>query len=337
MATLKDIAHLAGVSVATVSRILNEDESLSVKVETRESVLSAAKSLNYKVKKRVKREIKRSVGVVQWISSYEEEEDPYYFGLRMSVENFCIQNNLRVHRYYIETFEEIFENDHLDGLICIGKFSLQQAMDFERHCPKIVFVDSNPDSKKYSSVVSDLPSATSDLVAYLKEMGHRNIGYIGGREYLGGTDSIYVDARERTFRQILSDDKSIECSEDHIHVNSYNAKTGYDSIKKSIKMDSYPTAFICASDSVAMGALSALGEFRKKIKHPISIVGYNDIQSARFFNPPLTTMALNTKYMGELSVTLLLLLMKTDKFVPSKIVCSCELIVRESVFVQKVS
>ena len=337
MATLKDIAKLAGVSVATVSRILNEDETLSVKIETRESVFSAAKSLNYKVKKRVKKEVKRSVGVVQWISSYEEEEDPYYFGLRMSVENFCIQNNLRVHRYYIETFEEIFENDHLDGLICIGKFSLQQAMDFERHCPKIVFVDSNPDSKKYSSVVSDLTLATLDLVAYLKEMGHRNIGYIGGREYLGGTDSLYVDARERTFRQILKDDSSIHCDEAHIHVKQYNAKTGYDSMKKSLKMDSYPTAFICASDSVAMGALSALGEYRKKSKHQVSIVGYNDIQSARFFNPPLTTMALNTKYMGELSVSLLLLIMKTDKFVPSKIVCSCELIVRESVFEQKVS
>ena len=309
----------------------------TVKVETRESVFSAAKSLNYKVKKRVKKEVKRSVGVVQWISSYEEEEDPYYFGLRMSVENFCIQNNLRVHRYYIETFEEIFENDHLDGLICIGKFSLQQAMDFERHCPKIVFVDSNPDSKKYSSVVSDLTLATLDLVAYLKEMGHRNIGYIGGREYLGGTDSLYVDARERTFRQILKDDSSIHCDEAHIHVKQYNAKTGYDSVKKSLKMDSYPTAFICASDSVAMGALSALGEYRKKSKHQVSIVGYNDIQSARFFNPPLTTMALNTKYMGELSVSLLLLIMKTDKFVPSKIVCSCELIVRESVFEQKVS
>ncbi|UPU39105.1 substrate-binding domain-containing protein [Erysipelothrix sp. Poltava] len=66
-------------------------------------------------------------------------------------------------------------------------------------------------------------------------------------------------------------------------------------------MKLYLQTFVCASDTIAMGALRALGEMKASIPHQISIVGYNDIASAKFFNPPLTTVALDTKYMGELA------------------------------------
>ncbi|MDE8256342.1 LacI family DNA-binding transcriptional regulator [Erysipelothrix rhusiopathiae] len=88
MATIKDIALKAHVSQATVSRILNEDPTLSVKDETRDEVFRVAKELNYRIKKKNKKADVLMVGIVQWISSNEEEEDPYYYSLRMSVENF---------------------------------------------------------------------------------------------------------------------------------------------------------------------------------------------------------------------------------------------------------
>ena len=327
MPTLKDIAKLAGVSSATVSRILNEDDSLSVKEETRRKVLDAARQLNYKIKRKTRADSRLNFGIVQWISSYKEEEDPYYFSLRMSVENYCIANNIVVRRYYIENISEVFANDDFDGLICIGKFSLQQAADFERHCPEIIFVDSNPDSSKYSCVVSDLDTAVHDVVDHLVDMGHKRLGYIGGQEYLGMTDHVHVDARERAYRSILAQDQRLSSSVDDIYLGEFTAKTGYNSMVDAYKRGNLPTAFICASDTIAMGALSAIGEF----KMDISIVGFNDIPLSKFLNPPLTTVVLDTKYMGELAANLLQLMIKVGNFIPVKMICRTQLIKRESV------
>lgn len=334
MATLKDIAKLAEVSAATVSRILNDDATLSVKEETKQKVLAAAKELNYKIKRKVRQDSRLVFGVVQWISSYKEEEDPYYFSLRMSVENYCIAHNIVVRRYYIENISEVFQNDDFDGLICIGKFSLQQAADFERHCPHIVFVDSNPDADKYSSVVSDLNKGMYDVIDYLVSVGHSRVGYIGGQEFLGLSNQIHVDARERAFRSLVKYDERLNTGDMNIYIGDFNAKTGYQSIMRAYESNNMPTAFVCASDTIAMGALSALGELGPKIKRPVSIVGFNDIASSKFLNPPLTTVALDTKYMGELSVNLLQLMLKSPNFIPVKIVCKTVLILRESVFQQ---
>ncbi|CAM2878725.1 LacI family DNA-binding transcriptional regulator [Erysipelothrix tonsillarum] len=332
MATIKDIALKASVSQATVSRILNEDPTLSVKDETRDEVFRVAKELNYRIKKKNKKADVLMVGIVQWISSNEEEEDPYYYSLRMSVENFCISHKIQIKRYYKENMVDVFLEDDLDGLICVGKFSHQQANDLERHCPAIVFVDSNPDSSKYSAVVHDLEGATAASINYLKEMGHTRIGYIGGREYLGATKIEYVDRRERTFNKLMSEDREMEYNQDHVYLGKYTAQTGYSSVLEALKQEVVPTAFICASDTIAMGALRALGEMKDQVPHQISIVGYNDIASAKFFNPPLTTVALDTKYMGELAAQLLTLMISSKSFIPVKVVCSTKLVVRETVF-----
>ena len=78
MATIKDIAKLAGVSSASVSRILNNDMSLNVPLETRQKVFDAAKQLGYVKKKRKFDETVMTIGIIQWLSPIQETEDPYY-------------------------------------------------------------------------------------------------------------------------------------------------------------------------------------------------------------------------------------------------------------------
>lgn len=334
MATLKDIAQHAKVSTATVSRILNNDPNLSVREETRKAVLDAANTLGYKVKAKRKRKLRQTIAVVQWISSYEEEGDPYYFNLRMAVENYFIANQVQVNRYYIENINEIYDNDGIDGLICIGKFDLKLASDLKAHCSNIVFLDSNPDETRFSSVLSDLEGGTEHMVSYLKDMGHNRIGYIGGREYLGLTNEEYLDARERTYRVLLESDKDLKVVKSDIFIKNYKATGGYQSIFESFESGDMPSAFICASDTIAMGALSAIGELGNKLEKKVSIISFNNISSSEFLNPPLTTVAIDTKYMGELAASLVILMIQSKKFVPVKVVCQTNLIVRESVYKQ---
>ena len=102
MATLKDIAERAGVSTATVSRILNEDETLSVTDTTRKNVLRIAQELHYNKKKTSAPSM--TIGIFQWISLLDETEDPYYQDIRSGIEQYCAEKKIEVIR--------AFESDH---------------------------------------------------------------------------------------------------------------------------------------------------------------------------------------------------------------------------------
>ena len=84
----------------------------------------------------------------------------------------------------------------LDGLIFLGKFSAEQAGEFNELFCKLIFVDDNPDDSKYHSIISDLESATIEVNNYLKSMGHKNIGFIGGRERTGIYNTLFIDKSE---------------------------------------------------------------------------------------------------------------------------------------------
>lgn len=331
MATIKDIAKLAGVSPATVSRVLNNDRNITVKDETRTRIFASAEQLGYTPKNRSNTSERNIIGLVQWISSYEEVEDPYYNSLRLSVENFFLKKKMYIRRYYKENMNDIYNDTELSGVICMGKFSIQQANSIAKKFKHLVFVDSNPNEKIYHSVMSDLEGATVEVIDYLKSMGHKKIGYIGGREHLGPQKIAFMDVRENTYVNISETDPDLEYDPNFKMVRNFDGMTGYDMMKKAVQEEDCPTAFICASDSVAIGALRALGEADLKGRN-ISVIGYNDNASSKFFNPPLTTMSIDTKVMGELAGQLILFLMNTGSKTPIQITCQTKLIERESVF-----
>lgn len=332
MATIKDIAKKADVSISTVSRVLNEDETLSVKDETRQRILDIAKELNYKVRRKKVKKSRPMIGVVQWISSFQEVEDPYYYTLRDAVENACLSRKFDVRRYYRENYDLLFnDKDTLDGLICLGKFSLHQAEAFKKAVSRIVFVDSNPDSSRYSAVTIDLEDATDKAIDFLMSQGHKHIGYIGGREYLGPEREPFIDVRERAYVRRFMRDKRLELNKDDMYVHQFDGQTGYEMMMAAISKSEVPSAFVCASDTIAMGALRALNENRRSLPHHISIISFNDIASAKFYNPPLTTVRLDTKTMGEMSVLLMSHLLKDKDMGPVKIICRNSLIIRDSV------
>ena len=166
MTTIKDIANQAGVSIATVSRVLNFDDTLNVTDSTKQRIFEAAEELNY-VKKKEKN-IKKStykVAIANWYTEKEEVLDPYYLSIRMAIEKKCASENIEVVKlspFFTTYIKEV------DGIIAIGKFGHMEVEKLKTVSRNIVFVDSSPESEVYDSVVCDLKYATINILNYLE-------------------------------------------------------------------------------------------------------------------------------------------------------------------------
>jgi LacI family transcriptional regulator len=330
MATLKEIAEKVGVSVATVSRVLNYDTTLSVSDETRKRIFEVAQQLNYKTLRERSQQPKElfRFGLVHWYSERQEMDDPYYMAIRLGVEKECFERGIELVKLFKQNGSYPTERmEHLDGIIAVGKFGPKDINAFASSTENIVFVDCSPDERKFDSVVIDLRKSTITVLDYLLELGHRKIGYIGGREYVDGETPIH-DEREATLYEYLYLEGLYNSQ--YVWTGSFTAEDGYRLMKQAISSNDLPTAFFIASDSMAIGALRALHEAHISVPRDISIVGFNDIPTAAFIHPPLTTVKVYTEFMGETAVELLVERLTTKRSICKKVVVPTELVVRES-------
>ena len=201
MATLKDIAKKAGVSSATVSRILNQDETLSVTTKTRERVLEIAQELNYK--KKTAPSSKTVIGIFQWVTLFQELEDPYYQAIRSGIERYCMTENLEIRRAFQSDPDYINALHDVQGLICIGKFNAEQIQLFESITPNVIFVDMQTSkinlSIRYLSILGQAVIDAADYLSILDAF----VAYLGGKEYLND-DTVYFEVKKMPFTHTVA-------------------------------------------------------------------------------------------------------------------------------------
>ncbi|WP_141503440.1 LacI family DNA-binding transcriptional regulator [Paenibacillus luteus] len=332
MATIKDIALKAKVSIATVSRVLNYDPGISVADETRKRIFEVAQELNYKTLRQrngtvVKERYK--VGLVNWYSDQEEMLDPYYLAIRLGIERECFQRQIELVKFFVHgnTGNKGLPCESLDGIIAIGRFEKEDLDCFPEGFENIVFVDSTPDDNRFDSVVIDLRKSVFEVLDYLVGLGHAAIGYIGGHNKVN--DKRVRDERELVFMEWLSKRGLFHAeyvfTGDHLY-----SEDGYMLMKKAISAPHRPTAFFIENDSMAVGALRALHEANLRVPQEVSIVGFNDIAISEFLQPPLTTVKVHMEHMGETAVELLADRMAHKREISKKIVLPTRLQLRAS-------
>lgn len=329
MVTLKDIAKKAGVSTSAVSRILNYDPTLQVPETTRNKVFNEARNLGY-IKKNVKRKnayenIK--VGIVQWYTIDKELTDPFYLSIRIGAENYLSKMNYQIFRIFRNENNYFNKIQNLDAIICIGKFSKEEIADFRKISDRIVFLDMILPKIYVSSVTMDVENAVNDALEYLWNLGHRKIGYLGGKEYTSDNE-YYKDKRIITYRDFCT--KHNILNEKYIIEDKFTIESGYEMLQQLLKTNSMPTAIFCANDLIASGAMRAATEAGIKIPEDLSIIGYNNDQSTAFTNPPLTTVNVPSAKMGEFGARLISIYLQEKRVHPVNIVVPCELVIRES-------
>lgn len=331
MATLKKIANISGFSLATVSRVLNFDNNLSVTDETRKRIFEVAEELNYKTLKQRNRNTdkKVKVGVIYWYSKREELGDPYYLSIRKGIEKECFNRKIQIIMIFKDD-EEYFINNlsEFDGIIAVGKFSKEAIDKISVYLKKIVFVDFSPYDRKYDSVVTDFKVTVLQALKYLLSLGHSKIGYIGGKEYIGKNREPIEDEREITYIEFVKNNNIY--NSDYIYLGNFTFEDGYNLMKEAIKRSKLPTAFFVANDSMAIGAIKALYESKINVPKDISIIGFNDIPTSKYVVPPLSTIKVHTEFMGITAVELLLERINRNREVPKKVIIPSELIIRKS-------
>ncbi len=327
MATLKDVANLAGVSSASVSRILNNDLTLSVPQSTRDKVLEAAESLGY-VKKKKKTEVSSMlVGIVQWVSAENEAKDPYYMNIRQGVENYCSNHMISTIRCFASEFNVTKRLEKVDGLVCIGKFSDEARHKMIAICPNIIFLDMKLDTISNCFIIPDFKGALRLVVDFFVQEGHKKVSFLGGVEKVDG--KVYPDDRLKYFRRYAS--KAELEFLPYTVMKEFTRESGYEMMKSLITSGNIPTAVFAASDPIAIGAMKACHEAGLRIPEDISIIGFDNIDEANYTYPPLTTVFVPTYEIGSTGMRMLHDAWKRNENIqPMKIELPCYMITRNS-------
>lgn len=326
MATIKDIAEKAGVSPAAVSRILNNDATLSVSVETKQRVWEVAEELHYH-KVRNRKRASFQLGIVQWFSAEQEMQDSYYLMVRQGIEDFCLKNSIPITRAFRSdtNYMEILKD--VDGLICIGKFSREEVEEFIRICRNIVFLDMQVEDYNITTLTMDFKHAVNQAMDYLMELGHTKIAFLGGREY-AGEQELVDDERKKAYISYMRK-KKLEYKPFLIE-GSFTSTSGYEMMNELLEKKELPTAVFAASDALAFGAMRAIKEKGLVIPKDISVIGFNDTEMSSFTSPALTTIHAPAYDMGQHGANLIYVTSNLSIDTPLKVKIPCHLIKRES-------
>ncbi len=324
LATIKDIADKAGVSAATVSRVLNYDQSLSVAADTKKKIFEVAEELSYK--RRHRKPISRKIAFLHWVTEAEELDDIYYMGIRYGIERRAEALDVELVKYVEgETIDT-----NIDGIIAVGRFSEEQVRQLKAISPQIVFVDSNPNEAEFDAVLVDFERVTQLVMDHFIAKGHTSIGFIGGYETFKEKIAPIQDMREKHYRNYLQEKNMLD--ERFIFLDSFAVNDGYELMKQAIHDlgEELPTAFYMANDPLAIGGLRALHEEGIPVPGRVSVIGVNDISVSKYVYPSLSTVKIYTELMGETAVDLILERIDDKREVPKKVYLSNKLIIRQT-------
>jgi transcriptional regulator, lacI family len=331
MATIREVAKKAGVSITTVSRILNNDDSFNVSKITKEKVLKVIKQLNYERKKNKNRILQSNISVIKCFDEKIENEDPYFVSLKINLENMLKKKVSKVRFFDLEEIEKLIKYNEIsnfsltDAVIFIGETSKEKLKFFKSLNENIICVDVYDTDNITDYIKFDMRNSVEIVLNYIFKLNHKKIGLLVGRNKVVKN---LVDFREKYFKEIMV--KNGLYREEYLQIGDFSMESGYIMMKEILKLEDRPTAVFCGNDSIAMGAYKAIRENKLKIPEDISIIGFNDLKLSQYSIPPLTTIKIDTKLIAQETVNSLIELLEGKRDYHKKVFLPIELIERQS-------
>ncbi|NRT50739.1 LacI family transcriptional regulator [Clostridium beijerinckii] len=326
--TIKDIAKLANVSHTTVSRALNN--SPYINEETKVKIIALAKELNYVPNYSAKSLVllKSYVIGVFFSSISEGTSDTFFHEIIRGVNNVIDKEyNLVVRGIDDYQYSHLIDNRNFDGIIVVSQSKNDDEFIqtiLEKNIPTVV-INRYIENEGLVNIMSDDTKGVYDAVTYFIENDHRKIALLQGNKEFEST--VY---RKRGYIRAL-EDNNIPINEEYILSGRYDLKSGYENMKKLLKLENVPTAVFCANDDIGVGAMKAIFEAGLKVPEDISIIGFDDSNFCNYVTPPLTSVRKDSLAMSEYGGKNLLNLIKNKEVDKEKVYIQSQLVVRKSV------
>ncbi|SNR95088.1 transcriptional regulator, LacI family [Anaerovirgula multivorans] len=324
---IKDVAEHAGVSVATVSRVLNNSDS--VKPDTFQKVMAVIEEMGYKpnaIARSLKVKNTKTIGImIPDISSHfypevvrgiEDVANMYEYNVVLCNTDLKREKELK----YLDVLTE----KQSDGIIYMSNIITDQLADSFQNL-KIPVVLISSEYEELPTVLIDNVAASNEMVKYLIQKGHKRIGMIAGQrnDYIAGISRVkgYYKALEEA---------GIPLEESLLVYGNYRFKSGYEGGKKLLTQENRPTAIFCASDEMALGVIRAATELKLSMPTDLAVAGFDNIDMAEKICPSLTTIAQPMYEMGAVGMRLLTKILNKETIQQSKVILNYALIERES-------
>lgn len=327
--TIKEIAKKAGVSIATVSLALNNKGNL--KKETQDKILKIATEGGYN---RKKSDTKKNILLIKYMNSgiSIEKNGDFIEQIIDSIEITARERgyNINIKNISISDWQEAIlmtSQEDCSGIIFLSTEAEDEVAEGIKGLGiPVVAVDNMFGRVDLNAVSIDNEGGVYESVKYAKSMGHTQIGFLHSKIHIEN-----IEQRKEGFRKAL-EQLSLEYKEEFVLEVMPTLDGAYEDMLEILKQKkNLPTLYIAANDTIAIGGIKALKEFQKIVPEDISMIGFDDIPFCTMVDSPLTTMNVNTKYMGERAVQLLIRNIENDDDESIKVLIRPKLIERESV------
>ncbi|GAD31927.1 substrate-binding domain-containing protein [Photobacterium leiognathi] len=331
MATMKDVAKLAGVSTSTVSHVINKTRFVSEEISER--VNKAAKELNYYAPSALARSFKvnrtKTIGMLVTTST-----NPFFGEVVKGVERSCYQQGYSLilcntegdHQRMHESINTLLQK-RVDGLILMCATLEGEHFDIFEHYADIPVVVMDWGPMQFTSDKIQDNSLRGGYMAakYLIDAGHSEIGCI-----TGPLDRIQAEMRYNGYLQAM-DEAGFSVEPSWVVEADFECEGGYNAFTQLHANGTLPSALVVANDMMAMGVINAANELGIQIPEQLSIIGYDDIHIAKFMSPSLTTIHQPKYRLGQAAVETLLTRLDEPETAPRIIELEPTLVERNSV------
>lgn len=328
--SLKSLAEHLGLSQAAVSLVINRSPGAkSIPHRTQELIRNAARELNYRpnhLARSLRKQRSYTIGVV-----VPEISEGYAALVMSGIEDHLLQEGyfyfVVSHRHRDELIEEyplLLQQRAVEGLIAVDTAIMRAAQ------VPLVAVSGHREVPGVTNIVLDHARAATLAMEHLTKLGHRQMAFIKGQEFSSDTAIRWESVRKAAEKLgVPINDRLVG----QLEGESSSPELGYQVTKRMVATGEPFTALFAFNDISAIGAIQALREAGRRVPEDVSVAGFDDIQSAAFQNPGLTTVRQPLREMGMLAAETLLrrIAAPANAPYPREIVVQPELIIRGSV------
>jgi len=301
---IRDVAKLAGVSVTTVSHVLNNTPQMRIAEETKARVRDAAKTLGY-VPNRIAKGLRTKKSGLIGLLSEEIATTPHAGRIILGAQNAARAHGLNLliintdrnrNDLHRDDLQVLIDN-RVEGILYATMFHREVILPPNLHRRKTILIDARESSGTVPSVVPNETEGATTAVTYLIDAGHSRIGFLNNSDNVPATHERLIG-----YKNALSN-HDIEFDKELILQSPSEANPAYEIAKKLLARTDRPTAIFCYNDRMAMGAYRAAAELRINIPEELSIIGFDNQELiANNLFPGLTTIALPHYEMGVWAV-----------------------------------